>query len=199
MTIATLLTTTIVLEIAELRTDWHPSWARLLWKLGDYTLYATFFAFGIAQFTAGRLSVWAQHATRVMAAVMGIGWAITSPTTDGVVNNSPSCIFFIGTAWLALASPRVRRSSRSPSGPPSTPSYAVSVDAASRSSLALGGRYHPLGTCWSSFTVAAGPAFAEHRRRHDLITAAAVTILGRLEDRAAGRVSNSRDGAGTLG
>ena len=104
LTIAVLLTTTIVLEIAELRTNWHPSWAPMvLWKLGDYTLYATFFAFGIAHFHGQPMAAARCARLAVLSAVMGIGWAITSPPQDGVVNNSHILHFFIGTAWLSLA------------------------------------------------------------------------------------------------
>src|SRR5687767_2173385 len=103
-TIAFLLTMTIVLELVELRTNWHPSWAPyLLWKLGDYTLYATFFAFGIAHFRGRPMSAARCARLAVLSAAMGIGWAITSPPQDGVVNNSHILHFFIGTAWLSLA------------------------------------------------------------------------------------------------
>ena len=104
LTIATLLTATIVLELAELRTNWHPSWAPyLLWKLGDYTLYATFFAFGIAHFHGSPMSAGRSARLAVLCAVLGIGWAITSPPQDWVVNNSHIVHFFIGAAWLSLA------------------------------------------------------------------------------------------------
>lgn len=191
LTIATLLTATIVLEIAELRTNWHPSWAPyLLWKLGDYTLYATFFAFGIAHFHGRPMSAGRSARLAVLTAVLGIGWAITSPPQDWVVNNSHIVHFFIGTAWLSLAfASRAaittfveRRAVNSVVRGIGRRSLTIYLwhSAAAITTWHLLVEFAPLPRGVHSVGIAAGTI---------VITMAAVTIFGRLEDRAAGRVS----------
>ena len=91
-TVATLTVATLVLEVVDNRTHWTPTWAPdLVWKTGDYLLYAAFFAAGIAQHkNRGRAAV---SARQYLAASGGLGalgviWAVASPPQDGVVNNS---------------------------------------------------------------------------------------------------------------
>ena len=193
LTIATLLTATIVLELAELRTNWHPSWAPfLLWKLGDYTLYATFFAFGIAHFHGQPMSAARSVRLAVLSGVLGIGWAITSPPQDWVVNNSHILHFFIGTAWLSLAfaaraaitafaEQRTVNTIVRGIGRRSLTIY-LWHSAAAITTWHLLVEFAPLPPGVHSLGIAAGTI---------VITAAAVTIFGRLEDRAAGRVATT--------
>ncbi|MEO8695769.1 MAG: serine hydrolase [Acidimicrobiales bacterium] len=193
LTIATLLTATIVLELAELRTNWHPSWAPdLLWKLGDYTLYATFFAFGIAHFHGSPMSAGRSARVAVLCAVLGIGWAITSPPQDWVVNNSHIVHFFIGAAWLSLAF-AVRASITAFAERRAVNAVVRGIgrrsltiylwhSAAAITTWHLLLEFAPLPRGVHSLGIAVGTI---------LITAAAVTIFGRLEDRAAGRVATA--------
>ncbi|MEO5839485.1 MAG: serine hydrolase [Acidimicrobiales bacterium] len=193
LTIATLLTATIVLELAELRTNWHPSWAPyLLWKLGDYTLYATFFTFGIAHFHGTPMSAGRSARVAVLCAVLGVGWAITSPPQDWVVNNSHIVHFFIGAAWLSLAfASRAaitafaeRRAVNAVVRGIGRRSLTIYLwhSAAAITTWHLLVEFAPLPRGVHSLGIAVGTI---------LITAAAVTIFGRLEDRAAGRVATT--------
>ena len=197
LTVATLLTATIVLEIAELRTNWHPSWAPdLLWKLGDYTLYATFFSFGIAHFHGRPLSAGRSARLAVLAAVGGIAWAIVSPPQDGIVNNSHILHFFIGTAWLAMAfalRPAItafadRRRVNAVVRGIGRRSLTIYLwhSAAAITTWHLLVEFAPLPRGVHSLGIAVGTV---------LITAAAVTLFGRLEDRAAGRATPSTGAA----
>ena len=193
LTVATLLTATIVLEIAELRTDWHPTWAPdLLWKLGDYTLYATFFSFGIAHFQGRPMSAGRSARLAVLAAVGGISWAIVSPPQDGIVNNSHIVHFFIGTAWLAMAfalRPAItafagRRGVNAVVRGIGRRSLTIYLwhSAAAITTWHLLVEFAPLPRGVHSLGIAVGTV---------LITAAAVTLFGRLEDRAARRTAPS--------
>ena len=176
-----------MLELAELRTNWHPSWAPfLLWKLGDYTLYATFFAFGIAHFHGRPMSPGRSARLAVLSAVVGIGWAITSPPQDWVVNNSHILHFFIGAAWLSLAfAARAsitafaeRRAVNTIVRGIGRRSLTIYLwhSAAAITTWHLLVEFAPLPPGVHSLGIAAGTI---------VITAAAVTIFGRLEDRAA--------------
>jgi CubicO group peptidase (beta-lactamase class C family)/peptidoglycan/LPS O-acetylase OafA/YrhL len=193
LTVATLLSATIILEIAELRTEWHPAWAPdLLWKVGDYTLYATFFSFGIAHFHGRPMSRGRSARLAVLAAVCGIAWAIVSPPQDGVVNNSHILHFFIGTAWLALAfavRPAItsfvrRRAVNAVVRGIGRRSLTIYLwhSAAAITTWHLLVEFAPLPRGVHSLGIAVGTV---------LITGAAVTLFGRLEDRAAGRVATT--------
>ena len=129
----------------------------------------------------------------MLSAVLGIGWAITSPPQDGVVNNSHILHFFIGTAWLSLAfAARAaitafaeRRAVNTVVRGIGRRSLTIYLwhSAAAITTWHLLVEFAPLPRGVHSLGIAAGTI---------VITAAAVTIFGRLEDRAAGRVAAPR-------
>jgi CubicO group peptidase (beta-lactamase class C family)/peptidoglycan/LPS O-acetylase OafA/YrhL len=193
LTVAVLLAATMVIELAEIRTNWHPTWAPdLLWKVGDYTLYATFFAFGVAHFHGRPMSGGRSARLAAFAAVCGITWAIVSPPQDGIVNNSHVLHFFIGTSWLALAfavRPAIiafaeRRLVNGVIRGIGRRSLTIYLwhSAAAITTWHLLVEFSPLPRGAHSLGIAVGTTF---------ITIAAVTLFGRLEDRAARRVATA--------
>ena len=192
LTIAVLLSATVLLELSELRTSWHPAWAPdLLWKLGDYTLYATFFAFGIAQFHGRPMAAVRSAQLGALAAISGVSWAIVSPPQGGVVNNSHILHFFIGAAWLSFAF-AARAAITSFARRPQVNTVVRGIgrrsltiylwhSAAAITTWHLLVEFAPLPRGLHSIGIAAGTI---------LITAAAVSLFGRLEDRAAGRAGH---------
>lgn len=191
LTIAALVAATTGLEVYQLNRPWHPEAAPdLMWRVGDITLYATFFVLGIAaqRHAFDHLRPRDHLSIAFLSIASAVLLAPAVRLEDNVVNNSHVVHLAMGLAWLSIAMAARPAITRFANWSPAT----TAIRAIGRRSLTI--------YLWHSGAVITTWHVLEHigplpRGVHSallaagtvLITIAAVAVFGRVEDLAAGR------------